>query len=49
METLNLRVRIYHLNNSGTWDDAGTGQIDFVDTGTVRLNDTRLFPGWSFS
>mmetsp|Transcript_6589 Transcript_6589/g.13079 ORF Transcript_6589/g.13079 Transcript_6589/m.13079 type:complete len:760 (+) Transcript_6589:115-2394(+) len=40
MDTFNLRVRVYHLNNSGTWDDVGTGEVNFVDTGTGTLRIT---------
>eukprot|EP00889_Picochlorum_renovo_P005427 jgi/Picre1/32457/NNA_007803.t1 len=32
--------RVYHLNNSGTWDDVGTGEVNFVDTGTGTLRIT---------
>lgn len=49
MDTLNLRVRVYHLNNSGTWDDVGTGEVNFVDTGTVGLNETRLLSDGSWT
>lgn len=43
------RVKLYKLNNEGTWDDTGTGYVVIQEQGQVRFRESNCWDIWGMA